>query len=205
MDIVFNCPRCGRHLSVEERGAGLLVNCPSCKEQIEVPRSTGSQPPQVPVSATPPPLPPSFTPPPPPPLRPSLPRASLTVADHDRVPGLKRPVSLSEYAELEGLRLADVLAAIRQLKIPAAYFRWRWWVEAPPNSEARLAQLRANKHESIPQLISWLRERFAKQEHTQPTPEPQRERPQAPSEPQPSCLNENKHESERTLSQSTTV
>jgi len=73
MDIVFDCPRCGQHLSVEERGAGILVNCPGCQEQIEIPRSTGSQPPKVPVRATPPPLPPSFTPPPLPPPIPTKP------------------------------------------------------------------------------------------------------------------------------------
>ena len=66
MDIVFNCPRCSQHLSVEERGAGTLVNCPSCKEQIEIPRSTGSQPPKVPVSATVPPIPPPIPAIPPP-------------------------------------------------------------------------------------------------------------------------------------------
>ncbi len=36
-DIRFNCPRCGQHLCVEERGAGMAVNCPSCNEQIEIP------------------------------------------------------------------------------------------------------------------------------------------------------------------------
>jgi hypothetical protein len=44
MDIRFNCPRCDQHISVEERGAGMLVNCPSCKEQIEIPRGTGPPP-----------------------------------------------------------------------------------------------------------------------------------------------------------------
>jgi len=42
-DIQFDCPRCGQHLTVEQRGAGMAVNCPSCNEQIEIPRSqTGS-------------------------------------------------------------------------------------------------------------------------------------------------------------------
>src|SRR6266513_1228546 len=52
MDIRFNCPRCGQHLSVEGIGAGMLVNCPSCKEQIESPHST-VPPPPVPVPAMP--------------------------------------------------------------------------------------------------------------------------------------------------------
>jgi len=44
MDIAFNCPHCGQHLSVEDRGAGMLVNCPSCNKQVEIPK--------VPVGAT---------------------------------------------------------------------------------------------------------------------------------------------------------
>jgi hypothetical protein len=118
------------------------------------------------------------------------------VPDHDCVPGLERAVTLSEYAKLEGLREADVLATIGQLKIPAAYFRGQWFVEAPPNCETRLAQLRAkqrspdngdyanNKQESIPELLSWLRERSAKHEHTQARSEPERAHPEAPPEPQ---------------------
>src|SRR5262249_27988094 len=39
MDIRFSCPRCDQSLSVEERGAGMLVNCPNCNEQIEIPRA----------------------------------------------------------------------------------------------------------------------------------------------------------------------
>ncbi len=105
----------------------------------------------------------------------------------DSVPGLHQPVSISEYAKLEGLREADVLAVIGQLKIPAAFFRGQWFVEAPPNCEARLAQLRDNannKQESISELISWLEERSAKHEQTQATSEPERARPKAPPEPQ---------------------
>src|SRR5262249_60534549 len=39
-DITFNCPRCGQHLAVEQRGTGMSVNCPSCNNQIEIPRSS---------------------------------------------------------------------------------------------------------------------------------------------------------------------
>jgi DNA-directed RNA polymerase subunit RPC12/RpoP len=53
MDIVFNCPRCGQHLSVEDRGGGMAVNCPSCEGQIEIPRGTAPQAPDVSVPATP--------------------------------------------------------------------------------------------------------------------------------------------------------
>jgi GYF domain 2 len=47
MDILFNCPRCGQHLSVEERGAGMLVNCPACKEQIKIPFGIAPQTPNA--------------------------------------------------------------------------------------------------------------------------------------------------------------
>jgi hypothetical protein len=43
-DIRFDCPRCGQSLIVEQRGAGMAVNCPNCNEQIEIPRSTAASP-----------------------------------------------------------------------------------------------------------------------------------------------------------------
>jgi uncharacterized membrane protein YdbT with pleckstrin-like domain len=46
MDIRFDCPRCGQNLAVEAKGAGMIVNCPSCKEQIEIPRASTAPPPQ---------------------------------------------------------------------------------------------------------------------------------------------------------------
>ena len=65
------------------------------------------------------------------------------IPDHDCVPGLERPVTVSEYAQLEGLTEAQVLSFIHEFKIRnAAYFRGQWFIEAPRNSEARLAQLR---------------------------------------------------------------
>ena len=48
-DIRFNCPQCGQHLCVEERGAGMAVNCPSCNEQIEIPRSSSAPPTPTPL------------------------------------------------------------------------------------------------------------------------------------------------------------
>ena len=51
MDIHFNCPHCGQHLSVEGRGAGITVNCPACKGEIEIPR--GSTPPPLPKLSVP--------------------------------------------------------------------------------------------------------------------------------------------------------
>ena len=58
------------------------------------------------------------------------------------VPGLTRPVSVSEYATLTGASEAAVVASMRAYKIPASYARGEWWLSAPRNSEARLAQLR---------------------------------------------------------------
>jgi hypothetical protein len=37
MDIRFDCPRCGQNLAVDERGAGMVVNCPACKGEIRIP------------------------------------------------------------------------------------------------------------------------------------------------------------------------
>ena len=42
VDITFDCPRCGQRLAVEQRGAGISVSCPSCDEQIEIPRSSAA-------------------------------------------------------------------------------------------------------------------------------------------------------------------
>jgi hypothetical protein len=67
------------------------------------------------------------------------------IPDHACVPGLDRPVSVSEYATLKGVKEAEVLSFVRALKIPSAFFRGQWYVEAPPNCEARLAQLRAQQ------------------------------------------------------------
>ena len=72
----------------------------------------------------------------------AAPKQSRMAADHLCVPGLERPITLSDYARLEGIGEADVLAIIGQLKIPAAFFQGQWFVEAPPNCEARLAELR---------------------------------------------------------------
>jgi hypothetical protein len=71
------------------------------------------------------------------------------IPDHDCVPGLERPVTVSEYAQLKGLSEAQVLTFIRELKIrKAAYFRGQWFIEALRNCEARLAQLRGEQPKS---------------------------------------------------------
>jgi hypothetical protein len=73
------------------------------------------------------------------------------IPDHACVPGLERPVTVSEYATLEGLTEAQVLAFIHEFKIRRAkYFRGQWFIEAPRNSEARLAQLRRPASASAP-------------------------------------------------------
>ena len=36
-DIEFNCPKCGKHLSVASKVAGMNVSCPSCSRTISVP------------------------------------------------------------------------------------------------------------------------------------------------------------------------
>lgn len=36
-DIIFDCPHCGRSLAISERGAGLMVTCPDCQRDVQVP------------------------------------------------------------------------------------------------------------------------------------------------------------------------
>jgi hypothetical protein len=101
------------------------------------------------------------------------------IPDHDCVPGLERPVTVSEYAQLEGLSETLVLTLIQQLKLrKAAYFRGQWFIEAPRNSEARLAQLRSQKAEAKKEgsLTDWVRGLAAEaRERTQSVSQPQRD------------------------------
>lgn len=36
-DIIFECPQCGKSLEIDSRGAGYLIVCPDCKNEIQVP------------------------------------------------------------------------------------------------------------------------------------------------------------------------
>ncbi len=36
-DIIFECPRCGKSLAIDVRGAGYVVHCPDCRTEIQVP------------------------------------------------------------------------------------------------------------------------------------------------------------------------
>ena len=36
-DIFFDCPRCGKSLAIDRRGAGLIVRCPACGLRMQVP------------------------------------------------------------------------------------------------------------------------------------------------------------------------
>jgi len=45
MDIKFTCPRCLQNISIDEKGAGATVECPSCKSQISVPVEPSAKPP----------------------------------------------------------------------------------------------------------------------------------------------------------------
>jgi uncharacterized Zn finger protein (UPF0148 family) len=37
-DILFDCKFCGKSLVIDRRGAGLMVRCPDCNNELEVPR-----------------------------------------------------------------------------------------------------------------------------------------------------------------------
>lgn len=40
-DIVFECPNCGKSLSIDPRGAGLIIECPQCHQKVTVPVPEG--------------------------------------------------------------------------------------------------------------------------------------------------------------------
>ena len=39
-DIFFNCSSCGKHLVVDDSGAGLSINCPDCNAPVSLPKLT---------------------------------------------------------------------------------------------------------------------------------------------------------------------
>ena len=55
MDITFNCEKCGQPLTIDESGAGQLVDCPKCGTPLEVPQK--SKPLATENTRLPPPLP----------------------------------------------------------------------------------------------------------------------------------------------------
>ena len=55
MDITFNCERCGQHITIDESGVGVVVQCPTCGHSLVVPSpppQTGSITPPSPKGAT---------------------------------------------------------------------------------------------------------------------------------------------------------
>ena len=40
-DIQFDCPHCNKHLSIDPRGAGLVIVCPDCEKHVSVPIPEG--------------------------------------------------------------------------------------------------------------------------------------------------------------------
>ncbi len=37
VDINFDCPLCGKNISIDARGAGLMITCPDCQQKVQVP------------------------------------------------------------------------------------------------------------------------------------------------------------------------
>jgi len=37
-DIVFECPHCGKSMAIDPRGAGYVITCPECTNQMTVPQ-----------------------------------------------------------------------------------------------------------------------------------------------------------------------
>lgn len=42
-DILFECPHCGKSLSIDQRGAGLVIRCTQCGNQVTVPIPDGME------------------------------------------------------------------------------------------------------------------------------------------------------------------
>jgi len=42
-DIIFDCEYCGKSLSIDPRGAGLMITCPDCGKRIQVPEGEGGE------------------------------------------------------------------------------------------------------------------------------------------------------------------
>jgi DNA-directed RNA polymerase subunit RPC12/RpoP len=40
MDLIFNCPKCGQELAVDDSGAGEEISCPACSQKIRIPEPT---------------------------------------------------------------------------------------------------------------------------------------------------------------------
>lgn len=63
-DIKFYCPNCSGKLGIDEKAAGLLVDCPLCGKEIQIPRASSPPPAAAPAPARPQPAaaPPSIIP-----------------------------------------------------------------------------------------------------------------------------------------------
>lgn len=42
-DITFECPHCGKYLSIDPRGAGLVISCAACSQPVTVPIPEGME------------------------------------------------------------------------------------------------------------------------------------------------------------------
>ena len=42
-DIIFECPQCGKSLAIDPRGAGFVITCPDCQNQLQVPSQASDE------------------------------------------------------------------------------------------------------------------------------------------------------------------
>ena len=42
-NIIFDCPKCQKKLSVDKSRAGISARCPNCGKRIRIPAKTGSK------------------------------------------------------------------------------------------------------------------------------------------------------------------
>lgn len=43
-DVIFECPQCGKSLAIDQRGIGLVVTCPDCQTEVQVPTPAAESP-----------------------------------------------------------------------------------------------------------------------------------------------------------------
>jgi DNA-directed RNA polymerase subunit RPC12/RpoP len=91
MDVVFNCPHCTQELEVEDLAIGQQIDCPSCNQQITIPKDAKPRPATPPGAETkegadtPPGDASEGATPPPPPEPPPPKRVPYTVPQHEKV------------------------------------------------------------------------------------------------------------------------
>ena len=103
-DLTFNCPECKTPLTVDESGAGMMVDCPQCGKKIQIPR-------RITPPAASSPIQPRVAPPPPAPA--TGPRPTIPVFNPDPILVLVLGfITCGFYLIYWNIKMAGVLNAV---------------------------------------------------------------------------------------------